>query len=381
MKKILILNIGTNIGGIESSLINFLHYLSGKNYHVDLVLWKDSGPLYQLIPSSVHIIHGLSPGSLKTILRTPGMLKKGKRILWYTVLKILHYFKKPWFILKRIPKHYDVAISYCQNGYSPYYLIDKVSADKRYMWYHHGSYEKKGKDYKIDTQYYPRLDGIIAVSTSCKEAVAEKFPYMDNKISVINNIINIDRIREKAKEKIFDIDKEKDKFMFVTVSRFSYEKGIDVAIKTAAELKRAGCPFIWYFIGTGEDMEKIKMMVKERQLEDTCILLGEKTNPFPYVSLADIYIQTTRVEAHPITIAEAMVLQKVIVATKIPAITAMLEDGYLGEVCPLDERLFADAILKLVKRSADRTKYIDRLKQFPMTNQAAFHAIDELINL
>ena len=56
MKKILVVNIGTEIGGIEKSLIDFLKYLDTRKCQVDLLLWKPAGPLFMQIPKSVNVL-------------------------------------------------------------------------------------------------------------------------------------------------------------------------------------------------------------------------------------------------------------------------------------------------------------------------------------
>ena len=50
------MSIGTNIGGIERSLIEFLKFISTQNCDVELYLWQDPGPLFERIPSNVKII-------------------------------------------------------------------------------------------------------------------------------------------------------------------------------------------------------------------------------------------------------------------------------------------------------------------------------------
>ena len=58
-KKILVVNIGTEIGGIEKCLINFLRYLETRECDVDLMFWKPAGPMFKYIPDSMHILKQL----------------------------------------------------------------------------------------------------------------------------------------------------------------------------------------------------------------------------------------------------------------------------------------------------------------------------------
>ena len=56
-KKILVMSIGTDLGGIEKSMINFLQFLSSESaFQIDLYLWRKPGKLYNHIPSSINIL-------------------------------------------------------------------------------------------------------------------------------------------------------------------------------------------------------------------------------------------------------------------------------------------------------------------------------------
>ena len=56
MKKIFIASFGSDAGGIEKSLIEFLRFLVDKGYDIDLCLWRSPGVLFSQIPEQVQII-------------------------------------------------------------------------------------------------------------------------------------------------------------------------------------------------------------------------------------------------------------------------------------------------------------------------------------
>ncbi len=367
--KIFISNIGTEVGGIESSLIAFLKYISQKDVQIDLLLWKANGPLFKRIPPKVNVLPSVTPGNLTDIVK-----RRIHYLPWYIICKLLGKIGCAWKGFKKQKKEYDIAISYCQNGYAPYYTIDKVSAKRKYVYYHHGSYEKKGKEKKRDEKYYSKYDGIIAPSESCAEMLACEFPVLANKILVIPNIIEIEEIIEKAKHKK-DAEFPKDKKSIVTVSRLSYEKGIDISIETAKCLADAGVDFVWYFIGDGSYEVEAEQMIKANTLEDKCILLGRKTNPFPYMQAADLIVQTSRVEAHPVAVMEAIALKKPIIASDISAIDAVLKKYGCGITCELNAKVFAYEIQEYIYGRLS----IKTAECGESLNQETFGKIDELL--
>ena len=55
-KKILVMSFGSDAGGIEKSLIEFLKFLISEGHKVDLYLWRSPGIMYDKIPSKVNIL-------------------------------------------------------------------------------------------------------------------------------------------------------------------------------------------------------------------------------------------------------------------------------------------------------------------------------------
>lgn len=348
-KKVLILNIGTEIGGIETSLINFLNYISNKDIEIDLLLWKKPGPLYTKIPKNVNIIDSVTPGSIRDIIKSLNVVK----IIWYCICKIFARFGYDWKGFKRIKKEYDIAISYCQNGYSPYYLIDKVKANKKYLYYHHGSYEKTDLEKERDKNYYFKFTNIIAPSKSCKEMLSEEFQGLKDKIKIIPNLLDINEIHDKAMRFDYVLNSDEKKCHLLTVSRVSYEKGIDISILAAKILKENKFEFIWEFIGDGPEMENISKMIEEYNLQENCLMLGRKENPFPYIQNADLVVQSSRVEAHPIAILEALVLKRRVIASDILAIREVLTSYKSGYICELNPQKFAEAIISVSQETLE----------------------------
>ena len=289
--------------------------------------------------------------------------------------------RKPWRFFSKTKETYDVAIAYNQNGFPLFYAIDRVSAKKKYLWYHHGSYESTGEVYELDKKYYNTFDRLVTVSSANKEMLSTYFSALQNKISVIPNIINVEKIIHDSKVLLSDFLKIEGVYIFVTVSRFSKEKGIDLALDIAEELKNRNLKFKWYFIGVGDLFNEIKQSVSERDLEEFCILLGMKENPYPYIKMADLYLQTSFVESQSITIYEALVLKKMIITTNIPALNDALQNGTLGILCKPEKMSFAQEIVNLLNNPAAKRKLAIELENHVVSNDNAFKGIDELLEI
>lgn len=316
------------LGGIEKSMINFLRFLVDEGHEVDLMLWKRQGELLNDIPKEITIIDNPAPGNLKLIIRKKQFL----RLYRYVKLKWFTKRHTPWKSFPRLKKEYDIAISYTQDGYSPYYVLDNVIASKKYMWYHHGAYEKKEHELERDRQYYQRFNAMISVSQANKEMLCSHFPDLEEKFVVIPNLIDEKQIREAGKTPC-DIFDGFEGCKIATVGRLSKEKGQLESLECARELKQKGFLFRWVFVGDGPERETCMELVRNYQLEKECVFVGAQINPYKYIAAADIYVQLSNVEADPVTIQEALVLGKRIIASDIPAIRQALRNGEFGLLC------------------------------------------------
>lgn len=384
--KILVLAQSAGVGGVESSLVNFVTYLTEQSHKVTVVFWRDEGPVRAALPIQVRVLDvqtGIArriyrTGGLRAALAAPGASGKVSSVAYVGLRKLLRRFRNPWILLNRIPEAFDVAIAYRHEGYGPYYLVDKVNAARKIMWYHHGDYSPSPMGYSVDRRYFGRMDAIVAVSETASTLLAQRFPQLAGRLRVIHNIIDEETIRARAALPVPD-PLSVDGLTLVTVSRLSEEKGVDLAARTAEVLKTRGRHFRWFVIGDGPERGKVEAFVHETGLNGRFILLGERSNPFPYMQLADLYVQTSRVEAHPLTIQEAMVLGKPIVASNIPSIEAVLDQGRLGLTSERTPEAFADAIELLADDSAKSAEYVERLALHHAPNEAASRAIDRVL--
>lgn len=374
MKKILVMSFGSDAGGIEKSLIEFLKFLISEGHDVSLYLWRKPGILFEQIPKKVEVIQDkLAPGSFADIIKEKNIFQ----IFWYIIFKIAQKLKYPTRVMKKLSNQYDIAISYCQNGYSPYYVIDKVSAKHKYMWYHHGSYDKDKKDKNKDERYYLKYEKLITVSESNKVMLLKAFPNLIDTITVINNLSDEKSIKEKSTFPLNDIAGIG--CNIVTVGRVAPEKGQLFALEIAKSLLEKNFAFSWYFIGDGPDLDACIDYVLNNGLKNYCYFLGAKENPYPYIKLADVYVQPSFVEAEPTTIKEAKILKKIIIATEIPAIKEILNNGEFGCLVPKEKDKFVEAIINLYYNSELRSFYEENLSQNCSVNEESKNKIRQLL--
>ena len=381
MKVLIVIN-DLGSGGAQRSLVSFLTCLAENNnlkyYDIDLLVSNRLGVFKDRIPNGINLlctdkklIWMNCPLKSKALRKSFSVLCLMMKIKWMLTLrykrKTREYFtgKSLWESWKRyIPdseKEYDIAISY-MDGWPNYYVIEKVRARKKILWIHN-EYQKLGYDPNYDLKYYTQCDGIITISERCKSSFLEIFPQFTTKIHVLENISLSNEIHQRAEE--FEPEEfiiNKDKWKLVSIGRLSYQKGFDIAINAARELHEKLVPFIWVILGDGPDHEKLASLIKEHKLEKQVFLLGIKDNPYPYISGADVFVQTSRFEGKSIVLDEAKILAKPIVVTKYDTVFDTIEDNRTGIIVEMTAASIANGIIRLLDDSKLRKSLSDNLE-------------------
>lgn len=380
-------------GGAEKSLITLLGFLDYQKYEVDLMLFRREGFFLDQIPAGVNVIDGgedyrYFDGSIKRCLLY--CLKSGKLALAFNRIKYIYALNKKesiekhelvWkllsFSLPEIEKNYTVSIGYLE-GSSTYYCVDKTKADKK-IGYMHSDYKKLGMNAGFTEKYFKSLNSIATVSAACAESLMKEFPATREKIVVLENIIPKTEIcRLAVSDLVFKCGSEVIKLL--TVARLSNEKGIDLAVKACEILCAKGYNICWYVIGNGEMKSCIEILIKEKQLINNFVLLGQQNNPYKYMAQCDIYIQPSRYEGKSIAIDEAKVLAKPIVTTNYSTVRNQIEDQKTGIIAGMEPGSIAEKIELLINDQVLRTSLSENLKKTANGNENEITKFYEIIN-
>lgn len=343
--KILFTIDSMNIGGAERSLTSLLSALDGYGHDISLWIRQRGGDLERLIPKYVHIIedHELhhEPGVKKLFnriafsiaLRTNKRRKHLAEVLWQSRL----------FNCSCYPKdHYDVAIAY-QQGVPTYITADFISASKKITWIN-ANLKDVGYNIDFNSSYYKKFDSIVAVSEALKASLIENKFCETSRISVINDVSITQIIKQLAENRTPTSEAS---LTLTTVARLAWQKGYDMAIKAAAEIRDAGIDFKWFFVGDGPERANIERMIADNNLSNNITLVGSTPNPYPYMKACDIYVQPSYSEGFGITLNEAKILCKPIITTCIPTAVEHIKNGVNGLTCDISADALANAIIEL----------------------------------
>lgn len=386
-KKLLFVIPSLRSGGAEKSLISLLSLIDYSKYDVELLCFRRDGLFYDKIPQEVNVINGtedyeMFDGDAKSAIKY--FIKKGN---FWAAFDRVKYAKSSatenerWDILKqqlpKINKEYDCAVGYLE-GNASYFVADNVKA-KRKICYVHNDFKKLGLCKERNQGLFAKCDKVVTVSQVCLDSLTDEFPELSEKFTVIENITSPKLINEYATEET-PYDKEHGKFILTTVGRLAPQKAIDLAVKAAAILKEKGYLFKWYHIGTGELKAEIESLISSLGVKDEFILLGERSNPYPYIGQCDVYVQPSRYEGKSIAIDEAKCLCRPIVTTNFTTVADQIQDGVNGLVCEMNENDIAAKIETLLNDEALRNKLTLNLSKEKTGNEEELEKFYSILN-
>lgn len=175
-----------------------------------------------------------------------------------------------------------------------------------------------------DKSIYLKYDTVVVLSEFCKRGMIQKLPDIAEKIIVIPNLVNGDRILKLAEQSV-NINIKSNELQLVTVARIDREKRIDKVLELALLLQQKGIAFKWYIIGDGPEREELERKAKEKLLDLQVIFVGYMENPYPIMKRCQVMVLLSKYEGTPVTIDEAMVLGLNVVAPRVGGISEQLE--------------------------------------------------------
>ena len=135
----------------------------------------------------------------------------------------------------------------------------------------------------------------------------------------------------------------------------------------------------WHVVGDGDTRVKVESLIHDYHVEDNVILLGTRTNPYPYMKACDIYVQPSRYEGKSVTVREAQMLCKPVVVTNYPTASSQIKNGDDGVIVPLDNEGCAKGLAEFILDTEKQEHIIGHLKAHDYGNVKEVEKIYNLI--
>ena len=367
--KVLILHGHLSMGGEERVLLSVLKNLVELNYDVDLLITWNHGEnnLFENeIPEKVNykFLFDNYNGKNKLI----------KEI--YRIRAKATYLKKVEKIIKE--KKYDVVIDYSSNLLKYNNLDIKVPV---FAWIHFSlTFGEQLNTDKIEKykKQYKKYEKILAICDTMRDEFVKILGMDEKKVELVYNPIDLGTIRKKAE----NIDKKHEDYLkkdyFLQVSRLTEQKQPEHLVDIYYKLKQQGIKEKLYFIGNGEKIELIKQKIREYNLENDVVLLGQIENPYPFFKNAKLFVHTAKYEGLPTVLLESLTLGTPVVSYDCPTGPKDIlgKNSEYGKLIPLNDKdTFVKEVYELMKNDEKYENYrkisLVRADDFSLQNNKA----------
>ena len=357
------------VGGIEKVLLQYLKNIDSENNDITLIIGYKQDELERLksdIPSNVKVEYVLADDMYCTLKKKKaiGKLRKIEKLKmegtsWLRKIKIRKR-------LKELISPEDVIVDFDMT-LSPFmkeFKNKKVTFCHFSLKNYHRGIERRLKKLGNRLNDY---DKVIVISDEMKKEGIEMFPFLEKKLVRIYNSFNFDEIYKLANE---NIDKDLEGEYILAIGRLEEtQKDFTTLIKAYSKI----CDEVeenLYIIGDGRHREQLESLTKDLKIENRVKFLGFRTNPYPYLKRANLFVHSSKFEGLPTVIIEAMILKKMIIATDCPTGPSELlnngKNGILVEIGNIDE--MADNMKKVLLNKEVQKEYLknseEKLKEF-----------------
>ena len=347
MKKIIFGITSLTIGGAERVLVDLSNRLS-EDYDITIFTIYGEGELRKELNKNIKKI-SLYRKEYKDL----SSIEKIK-----ASLKLIIYRKK---IHNEIIKNgYDTEIAFLEGPITR--LFSAKSSNSKIAWIHNDISKVYGNGIKakikkiVEKNVYKKYDKLVFVSEENRQDFNNQYKWVDeSKERVIRNYIDYKKVLEKSEESV-NLPYEKNDINLLTACRLVEQKAIDRFIRVQKKLQENGIHTKTYIIGDGPLKFELQKQIDKLGLTEDFILLGKKSNPYPYIKNCDYFCLLSYYEGYPMVLEEAKILNKPIIITDTAsrecvdnyAKAIILENTEYGIFKGLEKEFKSDNIKKLI---------------------------------
>lgn len=328
--KILHLVVGLGIGGLERVVVNLLSALNGDKY--DLVVC--------CLDNRMALAEEIS--------------KKGIRILCLN-RKETGVDYGIFLRLSRLLRTGRVQILHTHN-YSPYFFgvpAALLAGTPHVVHTEHGRVFPDRWMLTIFNRLFAfKLNRVVAVSRALKRDLAryEKIP--EHKLQVIPNGVPLrSLIGVKAKEaKRRRLGFRPGEILVGNVARLVPVKNHRCLLRAMPSVTCLFPSVRLIIVGDGPERPRLERLAAELNLKDKVLFMGEQKNIWQLLEIFDLFVLSSFSEGVSMTLLEAMVASKAIVATRVGGNSELIHPDRNGLLVPSDDpEALAKAILRILK--------------------------------
>lgn len=337
-RKLLFVDKSFALGGIQTSMLNMINELS-KEYDIDLYLYHSEGTLKNRLSNNVKLLQSTwaisAMGmSMKECLQKGSFRQKIFRLLaviWSKLFDNTIPIQVAFSTQKKLIG-YDVAIAYHHEGRKNSvnsgivrFVSNCTDANIKLAWIHYDPDSVK-MDEKYNDKFYQKMDKIVCCSKTISEKFVKYHSNLAEKVDYCYNFLNFTKIYSLSEQEQEYSYNNKNINLF-SACRLTKEKAIPRGVQAVAPVLKKYKNIKWFIAGDGSEKEAIIEIIKKENVEDYIILIGNQSNPYPYIKNADFIMVLSYHEAAPMVYMEAKALATPVFTTMVSSTKEMLKSS------------------------------------------------------
>ena len=285
------------VGGLEKNLFSLINSLSKKKYNINFITFRS-------------IKNNVFAKKLYAFEKNINVITP--KIFFKTNNRYIKYFFCFLTLLKFCSKDKFLIISFQSNILS---IIAAKLTNSRIIIRCNTAPQKYVSDFKkkiFFKFFYSLSNKILVTSHDFKKEIRNCF---NLKSIVHRQSLDIEGIKKKSKVKLnFDFFKKYKYLKLINVGRLTDQKDLITLLEAFSKLvKKRKARLL--LIGNGSDQEKLKLFIKNKKISDHVKIIDFQSNPYKFISLADVKILSSKFEGNPNILLETACIKKLIISS------------------------------------------------------------------
>ena len=362
-----------SVGGAERALVDIVNHLDLNKFNITI---------FSFYKHSVNLAYPfeIPRSELREGVRFKYLVDNHNKLIYRIFNYLLNHYPTlvfRWFIGDK----YDDVVGFYEGAPTRFVSKVRLRRGRKITWLQTSvelSQKGKNEDAIIaEGIIYSAFDLIVSLSQGVKESFVSMFPNLRDKVTVAYHPMDMAKVVRLGDEP--PIVQRPEIPLLVSVGRITWVKGHDRYLRVIDNLLKKGYRFEVWIIGGG-DRTLLEEYCSKHNL-DNVKFMGNQTNPFPFMKLADWFVMPSYVEGFGSVQMEALALGKAVISTKCSGTTELLGNSEYGLVVDNSEDSLQEGLEKVLSEEDLKYKYEsvakERAKLFDI--DACIRRIEEVL--
>lgn len=347
-------------------MLDIARGLSQHGLAVDLILVRATGPYLEFVPPDVRLV---DLNSRRAILCLPAFVRYLRR-------------ERPDMLISTSPEINVIAIL-TRRLFVRNMAVAARRASTFTMEFKHGGFKER-LVLRLERLLLRSADAVITNSQGAASDFACAAPHLAWKTRVIHNPVVWPDLAKMASEPVdHPWLQDPSTPVIFGAGRLVPVKDYPTLLRAFAKVVLKSRPARLIILGEGPDRCALRHIAEELGATKAVDFQGFVSNPFAYMSRADVFVLSSLYEGSPNALVQAMACGTPVVSTDCPSgPREILQDGALGRLMPVgDWRALGEAILETLDCPVDSARLIEGAKEYSAESSIRqyFDMVSELL--